>query len=165
MSQPNRNHSRNYHNRQRQFCDEDDRGIRLDTTELFSAAQVLRWFFGIVAVTAVAAISYNNIVSSIEDVSKIANATNEQVKNYENRIQQLEAYNETTSIRSTARIENLEKRLDLIMTSMDKTSDSIKELSGQVRDLGNMVAVIATKTDSDLPAPHESDFQASRRKR
>ena len=165
MSQSNRNRSRNYHNRQRQFYDDDGRGIRLDTTELFSAAQVLHWFFGIVAVTAVAAISYNNIVSNIEDVSKIANTTNTQVEKYENRIRQLEAYNETTSIRSTARIENLEKRLDLIMNSMDKTSDSIKELSGQVRDLGNMVAVIATKTDSDLPAPPKSDPQPSKRKR
>ena len=165
MSQPNRNRPRNYHNQQHQFCDDDNHSIRFDTTELFSAAQVLRWFFGIVAVTAVAAISYNNIVSSIEDVSKITSITHEQVEKYENRIQQLEAYNETTSIRSTARIENLEKRLDLIMTSMDKTGDSIKELSGQVRDLGNMVAVIATKTEADLPEPPDTDLHTSRRKR
>ena len=133
-------------------------GFRVDTSELFSAGQILRWVGSLLVISAIAAISYNNLVSNITSVEKTANEVQALTDRQEARIRQLEAQNETSSIRSTARIENLEKRLDMIVVSVDKTSDSIKELSGQVRDLGNMVAIIATKTEADMQE-NDSDNQ------
>jgi protein-L-isoaspartate O-methyltransferase len=109
-------------------------------------------------ISTIAAISYNNLVSNISNVDKVANEVKTLTDRQEARIRQLEAQNETSAIRNAARIENLEKRLDMIVVSVDKTSDSIKELSGQVRDLGNMVAIIATKTEADMQE-NDSDNQ------
>ena len=149
----------NQRNRRRPQYEEqfEPQGFRVDTSELFSAGQILRWVGSLLVISTIAAVSYNNLVSSISNVDKVANEVKTLTDQQEARIRQLEAQNETSDIRSTARIENLEKRLDMIVVSVDRTSDSIKELSGQVRDLGNMVAVIATKTEADMQDTDSDD--------
>lgn len=156
----------NQRNRRRPQYEEqfEPQGFRVDTSELFSAGQILRWVGSLLVISAIAAVSYNNLVSSISNVDKVANEVKTLTDRQEARIRQLEAQNETSAIRSTARIENLEKRLDMIVVSVDRTSDSIKELSGQVRDLGNMVAVIATKTKSDMRDSDSDDRKHSSRR-
>lgn len=156
----------NQRNRRRPQYEEqfEPQGFRVDTSELFSAGQILRWVGSLLVISAIAAVSYNNLVSSISNVDKVANEVKTLTDRQEARIRQLEAQNETSAIRSTARIENLEKRLDMIVVSVDRTSDSIKELSGQVRDLGNMVAVIATKTESDMRDSDSDDRKHSSRR-
>lgn len=156
----------NQRNRRRPQYEEqfEPQGFRVDTSELFSAGQILRWVGSLLVISAIAAVSYNNLVSSISNVDKVANEVKALTDRQEARIRQLEAQNETSAIRSTARIENLEKRLDMIVVSVDRTSDSIKELSGQVRDLGNMVAVIATKTEADMRDTDSDDRKHSSRR-
>lgn len=155
----------NQRNRRRPQYEEqfEPHGFRVDTSELFSAGQILRWVGSLLVISAIAAVSYNNLVSSISNVDRVANEVKALTDRQEARIRQLEAQNETSDIRSTARIENLEKRLDMIVVSVDRTSDSIKELSGQVRDLGNMVAVIATKTEADMRDTDSDDKNPSLR--
>lgn len=156
----------NQRNRRRPQYEEqyEPHGFRVDTSELFSAGQILRWVGSLLVISTIAAVSYNNLVSNISNVDKVANEVKTLTDRQEARIRQLEAQNETSDIRSTARIENLEKRLDMIVVSVDRTSDSIKELSGQVRDLGNMVAVIATKTESDMRDSDSDDRENSSRR-
>ena len=63
----------NQRNRRRpQYVEQyEPHGFRVDTSELFSAGQILRWVGSLLVISAIAAISYNNLVSNITSVENV----------------------------------------------------------------------------------------------